>query len=196
MITVRIRSSALAAAVGLLLAMPAAGQVHEAEAGAEHAEEGHHSIAGRHRITLSLGHTHVSQGKIEGETEWLVAASWALNYDYWLNERWGLGLQNEILLEQFAIEHGGEELLEREYPVSVIPTVLYKPLEWLTLLAGVGREFASEEDLTLTRLGAEAGWHVAADWEVGAALVWDNKWDYYDSWGLSFGISRFLGRGR
>ena len=195
MTTSSVGPAVLAATLGLFLAVPVAGQVHE-EAAAEHAEEGHHSIAGRHRITLALGHTHVSQGEIEGDTEWLVAASWALNYDYWITDRWALGLQNEVLLEQFAIEHGGEELLEREYPVAVIPTVLFKPLEWLTLLAGVGREFASAEDLTLTRLGAEAGWHVAADWEVGAALVWDNKWDYYDSWGLSFGISRFLGHGR
>lgn len=194
--TATLRPAALGTILCILLAAPASGQVQEAPAGAEHAEEGHHSIAGRHRITLGLGHTHVSQGQIEGDTEWLVAASWALNYDYWLTERWGLGIQNEILLEQFLVEHGEEELLERENPVSVIPTVLYKPLPWLVLLAGVGREFASEEDLTLTRLGAEAGWHVSPDWEVGTALVWDNKWSYYNSWGLSFGISRFLGQGR
>ena len=196
MTTKRVRSAAFAAVFGLFLAVPATGQVQEAEAGDEQAEEGHHSIAGRHRITLGLGHTHVSQGEIDGETEWLVAASWALNYDYWINDRWGVGLQNEVLLEQFAIEHGGEELLEREYPVSVIPTVFFKPGPWLVLLGGVGREFASEEDLTLTRLGAETGWHVTPDWEVGVALVWDNKWDYYNSWGLAFGVSRFLGSGR
>ncbi len=52
------------------------------------------------------------------------------------------------------------------------------------------------EDLNLTRFGVELGWHVRPDWEVGGAFVWDAKWGYYDSWGLDFAISRFLGSGR
>ena len=57
-------------------------------------------------------------------------------------------------------------------------------------------EFASTEDLTLTRFGAEVGWHVHPDWEVGGAVIWDAKWGFYDSWGLDFSVSRFLGSGR
>jgi hypothetical protein len=195
-------TTALALALALaVLPFPATGQTVESEEEeshlqVEHEEEEHHSIAGRHRITLGLGHTHISQGVIEGSREWFVAPSWALNYDYWLTERWAVGLQNDMIVEQFVIAHGDEELLERDRPVAVIPTVLYKPLHWLTLIGGVGVEFASEENLTLTRLGAEVGWHVAADWEVGAGLVWDAKWDFYDSYALDFSISRFLGSGR
>lgn len=174
-------------------AVPAEGQHVEGES----QEEGeHHSIAGRHRITLGLGHTHISQGVIDGSREWFVAPSWALNYDYWLTERWAVGLQNDMIVEQFVVAHGEEELLERERPIAVIPAVLYKPLEWLTLIGGLGVEFAPEENLTLTRIGAEVGWHVARDWEIGAGLVWDAKWDFYDSYALDFAISRFLGSGR
>jgi hypothetical protein len=143
-----------------------------------------------------LGHTHVFQGRLPGEPDFRILASWALSYDYWLTDRWAIGLQNDMIVEEFVIEHGGDEILERNRPIAVIPSVLYKPLEWLTLIAGLGREFAPEENLTLTRFGAEVGWHVGSDWEVGAGLVWDAKWDFYDSIGLDFTISRFLGSGR
>lgn len=161
-----------------------------------HGDE-HPSIAGRHRITLGLGHTHPSGAFTGEDREWLVLASWALNYDYWLTERWAIGVQNDVVLERFLIEEDDEQELERNRPIAVIASALYKPLEWLTLVGGVGREFApEEEDLNLTRFGVEVGWHVAPDWEVGAAAVWDAKWGFYDSWGLDFSVSRFLGSGR
>lgn len=160
---------------------------------AEPEGEEEHELAGRHRLTLGLGHTHVSQGEIDGKTEWLVAASWAFNYDFWLTDRWAIGMQNDLILEQFPVEHGEGELVEREYPLSVIPAVLFKPGEWLTLIGGVGAEIAAGETLFLTRLGFEGGRHVSENWEVGGALVWDNKWNYYNSWALAFTLSRFLG---
>lgn len=188
-----------------LLPTVASGQTREPEeeqeghvglAEEDHGEEEHHSIAGRHRITLGLGHTHISQGIIDGNREWFIAPSWALNYDYWLTEQWAVGLQNDMIVEQFIIADEEGDILERERPIAVIPVVLYKPLEWLTLIVGGGVEFASEENLGLTRFGTEVGWHVARDWEVGAALVWDAKWDFYNSYAIDFSVSRFLGSGR
>lgn len=206
--TMRPASSRLACSGVLfaLLVLPAAAssqtvEPDEEEAHAEgqegHGEEEHHSIAGRHRITLGLGHTHPSGGFAGEDTDWLVLASWALNYDYWLTDRWAIGLQNDLVVESFVIEEEDEEELERNRPFAVIASGLYKPLEWLTLIGGIGREFVPDhKDLNLTRFGVELGWHVHPDWEVGGALVWDAKWGYYDSWGLDFAFSRFLGSGR
>ena len=39
---------------------------------------GHHSMKGTHRLTLGLGHTQVSQGKVNGDTKWLSLVSWSL----------------------------------------------------------------------------------------------------------------------
>jgi hypothetical protein len=39
-------------------------------------------MKGSHRLTFGLGHTHVSRGKIDGDTKWLALASWSFNYDY------------------------------------------------------------------------------------------------------------------
>jgi hypothetical protein len=80
--------------------------------------------------------------------------------------------------------------LERSYPFASVPVLLFKPGKRLILIAGVGAEFAKESTLMMTRLGAEYGFHLPGNWEIGAALVWDAKWNYYNSWGLAFTVGK------
>ncbi len=148
------------------------------------------SNKGLNRITLGLGHTHISEGKIDGKTKWLALASWSLNYDHWFSEKVAFGLQNDIVLESFIIEHGDEELLERSYPVSSVPVFLYRPGKKLVIIGGIGAEISQGNTLTMTRLGLEYGFHLSPDWEVGVTALWDGKWNYYNSWGLGFTLSR------
>ena len=168
----------------------------EAHVGQEaHAEqEAHHGMKGAHRFSVGIGHAHVSQGKINGKNEWLVAPTWAIDYDYWISDRWAIGLQNEILVESFPIEDSKDELIERNYPVSVIPSVIWKPFKRLSFVAGVGLEFAEGHNLTTVRLGLEYGFHLPNDFEISAAIVRDDKINYYNSFGLSLTVSKIFRR--
>lgn len=156
----------------------------------EHVAGVHHGMKGSSRLTLGLGHTHISEGKVDGDTQWLSITSWSLNYDYWLSDKWAIGLQNDLLIEEFIIEDHDGEFIERNYPVAVVPVALFKPGKRLTFIGGVGAEFSKGHNLALTRLGMEYGFHLPKNWEVGVAAVWDNKWNYYNSWGLAFTVSR------
>jgi hypothetical protein len=155
-----------------------------------HTTEMHHDMKGSSRFTLGLGHTHISEGKVDGKTQWLATASWSLNFDYWLSDKWAIGLQNDLILETFIIEDHHEELIERSYPLAVVPAGIFKPGKHLSLIGGVGAEFAGGNTLMLTRLGIEYGFYLPKNWEVGAAAVWDNKWNYYNSWGITFTVSK------
>ncbi|WEK33803.1 MAG: hypothetical protein P0Y53_15025 [Candidatus Pseudobacter hemicellulosilyticus] len=160
---------------------------------------GHASIKGLHRITLSIGHSHIRKGLRHDETYGVSAASWALDYDYWLTDHWAVGVHSDLLLENFLVEeHIGNKdeetsIMERNYPISVIPVILYKPWEHLALVAGVGEEFSKEENLLVYRGGLELGWHLPHHWELGATFNYDVKKDAYDTWMVGFGVSRFLG---
>jgi len=149
-----------------------------------------HGLKSSHRLTLGLGHTHLSQGKIEGETEWLPIASWTLNYDYWVSDKWAIGLQNDWILETFIVKQDGGEELERKKPWAMVPVAMYKFANSWTAIGGVGAEFSEGRTLTMTRLGLEYGWHLPNNLEVGLAAVWDGKWGYYNSWGLAFTFSK------
>lgn len=151
-----------------------------------------HSMQGTHRITLGLGHTNVSEGKINDKTEWLSMPSWSLNYDYWISNKVAIGLQNDIIVESFKIADHEEEEIERHYPLTTVPVVIYKPWKNFSFVGGVGAEFAEAHTLWLTRLGAEFGVHIPGDWEAGAALVWDGKWNYYNSYALAFTFSKLF----
>lgn|GEM_PF-1993524 len=156
-------------------------------------QEAVHSLQGAHRLTLGLGHTQLAGSfEVEG-IQSVPLASWSLDYDYGLSPHWGVGLQFEWLLESFVVEAStGAQALERAYPLSIIPVGLYRFDEHWTAVAGVGTEVSHGEYLTLTRLGIEFGAPVSKQWEFGAALVWDNKWNYYNSWGLAFTVSRIF----
>ena len=149
-----------------------------------------HGMKGASRLTLGLGHTQVSKGKIDGDTKWLAIASWSFNYDYWLSDKWAIGLQNDLLVESFVIENNEGEFIERSYPWAVVPVAMYKPGKHFTFIGGIGAEFSKGHTLTMTRLGIEYGFHLPKNWEVGAALVWDEKWNYYNSWGIAFTVSK------
>jgi hypothetical protein len=156
-----------------------------------HGEPG---IKGKHRLTLELAHTGVSQGLKDGDRKWITLPSWAVNYDYWLSNKLGIGVHTDFILENFKVEEGGgNEIIERDRPVAPAAVVLYKISKHASFLAGAGAEFASSGTLFLNRFGFEMGWEVGHKWEVGGTLAYDIRWNAYDSWTLSFGVSRVFG---
>lgn len=158
----------------------------------EHSES--HSMKGSHRLSLGLGHAHISQGKIDGKNEWLVAPTWAIDYDYWIGDKWAIGLQNEIVVETFSIEDNADELVERSYPISVIPSVIWKPFKRLSFVGGLGLEFSEGDNLTVVRLGLEYGFHLPKNFEISAALVFDDKIDYYNSYGFAITVGKIFSK--
>jgi hypothetical protein len=154
----------------------------------------HHGMKGAHRLTLGLAHTHSAEGKENGEKTWLSVPSWTLNYDYWTSNKWAIGLQTDIILETYVIENAEGVEYERSRPVTLVPSVLFKPGKRISFIAGVGGEFTDGEDFALTRLAIEYGFHIPGNWEVGAAFAWDKKWQYYNTWGLAFTFSKIWPR--
>jgi hypothetical protein len=144
----------------------------------------------RHRLAVGLGHTHVPSNELVDGRNKLAFASWTLDYDFHFNEKWGIGLETDFISESFTIIRPDGEELEREFPFSVTPVALYKPSERWTLAAGVGAEFAPGETLVFTRVGVEYGIEISDRWEIGAHLLWDARWDYYNAWSLALVISR------
>ena len=102
--------------------------------------EGHtnsaYGMKGSHRLTMGLCHTHVSRGKIDGDTKWLALASWSFNYDYLLSKKFAIGLQSDLILETFIIENSSNEFIERKYPFTLVPVAVYKTGKHFSLLGG------------------------------------------------------------
>jgi hypothetical protein len=50
--------------------------------------------------------------------------------------------------------------------------------------------YVTQKNLPLTRLGLEFETEITKGWGAGIALMWDEKWGYYDSWIFEFSFSK------
>jgi len=163
----------------------------------EHEKKEEVALKGTHRLTLVLGHSHLSEGiKENGKKGWKTVPSTGIDYDYWLSNHWAIGVQTDIVIEDFEVEDHDQTVIERSKPLSTVAVAIFKPGEHVSFLAGMGGEFAKEENFALTRLGIETGWEMKNHWEFGISLLYDIKWSAYDTWVFGFGISKLLGRHR
>lgn len=145
----------------------------------------------RHRVSLMIGHTHIPSGESEGEKKLFSVPSWGLDYNFQINRKWALGLHSDFITETFTvIDFEGNQEFERERPLTMTLVGIYKPHERWSFLAGAGKEFAKEENLSLLRLGIERGWEIENDWEVFATIQYDLKFGVYDSWMIGVGFSK------
>lgn len=176
---------------GVLSSLCLAGNAQETE---EHsAAEGHFH---KHSLSVLLAHVHIGNGAEDGTLRGIQRPSWMIAYNYSFNEKWALGLHGDIILETFFIEKSGsagevgsDELLEREYPISLVGAGTFKPIEHLGIILGGGLEFDKSESFGLVRFGLEPNLRLSEKIELILNLSYDIKIDGYDNWNLGFGIS-------
>jgi len=153
----------------------------------------------KHAISGSLNHTIIFSGVKNGKTQTSVnVPSFGLNYTYFFNTKWAIGLHNDIILEDFLVkgESSGDPVtkssdeeivvIERGRPISMAIMGVYKLIPNLGIMAGAGIEFSSHEDYAIVRFGLEAPVHLPKNWEIFGSVTYDIMIDAYTS--LTYGI--------
>ena len=171
----------------------------------EEHDTGHHK---KHAISVVISHTHIKSGvKNNSGDNWIALPSFGLNYNYSINEKWAIGLHNDIIVEEFIVEdpnaHGSDVLLhknedaeiegiERGRPIASAVMITYKPFKHIAFLAGGGMEFSKHENFALIRLGIEFPFHIPNDWEIFGATAFDINIDAYNGFTFGFGIAKLF----
>lgn len=147
-----------------------------------------------HRLSVMMANSHIPRADdVNGGKTFFIVPTWGVNYDYWLSERWAVGLHNDIILQQYKIEDREDgRIIERSFPISVSATALFKATEHWIFLAGMGREFEKHESFNLINVGVEYGVELPNDWELNFNLIYEDKFKVYDSWMFGIGFSKFL----
>lgn len=148
----------------------------------------------RHRITIMMANAFSpSATEVDGESPILIIPTWGVSYDFWFNNKWAVGLHNEVFLQQFKIKKfGSEQTVERSFPVSVNLVGLFKPTKHWIFLAGAGKEFEKHENFSLICLETEYGFELPDNWELNLNLIYENKIDAYDTWTFGVGFSKLF----
>lgn len=155
----------------------------------------------RHSVGINIGHEHSFGGVNEnGRKEMTVLAYWGLDYNYQFARKWAVGLHTDFITESFKVEskidEKEKEIIERSTPIAPAVMAFYKPTEHWSFGAGMGGEFAKEENYVLNRIAVEYGWEIKKSWEVFGALQYDVRWKAYDTWTIGLGISKAFGEKR
>ncbi len=170
----------------------------------DHANPEHEEFK-HHYIGFHIGHTHVSGGVQNGDKKWLALPSFGLAYVYGFNEKWGIGIHSEMIVEDFLVQGSSSEsrmvrndagsevaVIERGRPIAVAVIGIYKIHKHIGLLAGGGMEFSEHEDFALVKIGAEFPYHFAHGWEMFGTLSVDLKIDAYNSFSFGFGVAHLF----
>jgi hypothetical protein len=151
-----------------------------------------------HTLSGLLSHTVVKDGIKNGKADWINFPSFAIDYNFVFSPKWRVGLHNDVILEDFFIEttdtDGAKKEIERSEPIASVLVGGYKPGKHFTFEAGLGYEFSKAENFFLTRIGSEYSLELPKEWELIVNLVYDMKWNAYDSFTFGIGISKSFGK--
>jgi hypothetical protein len=146
-------------------------------------EDAHKGI----RIAALIGHTMI---KSEGSDAHLFIPSWGLDIEYWISNKWGIGLHNDIEIESFIVVTKGEEDIERINPLVVTLDALYHFKSGLVLSGGPGVELAEGESFYLFRFGAELEVPISNGFDVVPSIFFDQRFDGFSTWTVALGIGK------
>ncbi|MGB6037965.1 MAG: hypothetical protein WBG42_16940 [Cryomorphaceae bacterium] len=158
------------------------------------AQEAEKTNRPKHRITAMMANSHIpAADNIEGQNSVFIAPTWALNYDYWLSEKFAIGVHSDLVIQKFEIKNREDGLeLERSFPLAVCAVGIYRPFENWSLIFGGGQEFEKTENFAMLCLGVEYGIELPKEWELSFNLIYDNKIDAYDTWMFGVGFSKLF----
>lgn len=146
---------------------------------------------GAHHLSIVIAHTHVPKGfHSESGSVNLIVPSWGFNYDFWINNRWAIGLHNDMEIATYVIEdeHGSE--IERERPIISTVVGIFKPSHLIGIIGGFGKEFEKHHSFWVFRLGLEFEFEIHNGWDFSPALIYDLKESVYDSWSLGVSVGK------
>lgn len=131
----------------------------------------HHEEA-KHRVAFVLGHSYISLDN----NEILSIPTFGLDYEYWFNNHWGIGMFSDVELITKKISptvHG--ESLEREYPVVFTFDALWNPCPHWEYVIGPGFVVEKGEIESIVRFGVEYDLNLGHHWDVAPNLFYDQK---------------------
>lgn len=152
-------------------------------------------VAGTHRpfhISLVLAHTYLPESTVNG-VEMLALPSFGLDLEYWFNEKYGIGLHNDLELVTFEIKDGEESVITRNYPLLLTIDFLWRPTEDLGVFFGPGVEFETQENFAVFRVGTEYDRSVSDRISVIPMAFYDFRYGAYNSFSIGIGLSYKFG---
>lgn len=137
------------------------------------------------RIAAVIGHTYIASKGIDGN---LYIPSWGLDVDYWFNHNWGIGLHNDIEIENYIVVTTNSEEIERVNPLVFTLDGLFKIGDGFVISIGPGIELEQNESFFLARAGLEYEFDFDKNFYLMPTLFHDQRFDGFRTTTVGMGI--------
>ncbi len=145
----------------------------------------------RHRLALFFGNAHVPAGDPAiDRSETIIVATWGLDYEYWFNPKWALGIYNDIELQAYFVNNDNVTDLKREYPFITSLVLVYVPWKTLSVYAGPALEIERNKNFYVTKIGIEYAFELPNHWDLAPGLSYDSKEGEYGTWSFGFSLGK------
>ncbi len=152
-------------------------------------EESHSTHNFKHfRISGAIGHTYIPQAS-SGDAKFVVVPTIGLDFQYWINAKWGIGLKNDIEIANYLVEgDNGNSSIIRDNPVIIALPVLLSPWEnHFTFILGPAIEIEQHQNFFVFRAGVGSEFEVGNHWDFAPEIIYDLKDGHINS--LTFAIA-------
>ena len=157
--------------------------------------EGIHGLK-RHKIGAFLGNAliHSVHNTQTGNEQYVIAPTFGIDYEYWINHRWAIGTYNEVAhMDLEVINEDHEESIKRENALLLSAVAVYEPIRNLGIFAGTGIETDPNHTFWIRYMGLEYSFVRCNNWDVSIAVGYVNK-DAYDAFTFGIVVGRRFGK--
>jgi len=158
--------------------------IQYANAQEKHTAEEHESGSGL-RVAGVIGHTFINSDGMDGD---LYIPSWGLDIDYWFNHTWGIGLHNDVEVENFVVVTNNNEVIERVNPLVFTLDALYHLGNGFVVSVGPGIEVEQNESFFLARIGLEYEYDLSREFYLMPTIFYDQRFDGFSTANLGLGV--------
>ncbi len=155
----------------------------------------HENSLKRHKLGVFLGNAiiHGVHNTKTGHEQYVLAPTFGIDYEYWINSKWAIGTYNEIAHLDIEVEtETHEEFIKRENAMLFSVVTVFEPIHHLGIFAGTGIETDPHHTFWIRYLGLEYTFIRANNWDVSVSAGYVNK-DLYDAFTVGVVIGRRFG---
>ena len=143
------------------------------------------------RGAFALGQAYIPSAT-QGDVKFVVAPTIGLDIQYWITNKWGIALKNDIEIANYQVqESDNASIIIRDTPVIIALPVLFSPWDnQFTFILGPGVELEGHENFFVFRAGVGSEFEVGNHWDFAPEIIYDLKDGHINSITFAIGVGK------
>lgn len=149
----------------------------------------------RHKVGAFLGNAviHGVHNTKTGKEQYVIAPTIGIDYEFWINHKWGIGTYNEVAHMDIEVITENEDYIKRENAMLFSAVAIFEPIHKMAIFAGTGVETDPHHTFWIRYMGLEYAIVRCNDWDISVNAGYVNK-DLYDAFTFGVVIARRFGK--